>query len=179
MRIRAQPLLGWANPVSAAAHPMHGCGWRQATDDVVRSHAWLRAGAADEPAWAFPFVAQHPRFAPAPSEREPPCRQTVGSEVRCTAAAQAWPAKKFFDRLTPFTALARFTDRGAVHGDLGLSGCPSIPPRHAKDSHVTSQPDCARLVAGRLLARTHCTAARTITQRVRTTTRASAATTDT
>ncbi|AEO43263.1 hypothetical protein XACM_3010 [Xanthomonas euvesicatoria pv. citrumelo F1] len=109
------------------------------------------------------------------SERLPVVRR-LGVRSGGTAAAQAWPAKKFSDRLTPFAALARFTDRGAVHGDLGLSGCPSIPPRHAKDSHVTSQPDCARLVAGRLLARTHCTAARTITQRVRTTTRDSAAT---
>ncbi len=37
MRIRAQPLHGWANPASAAARPMHGSGWRQATGDATRS----------------------------------------------------------------------------------------------------------------------------------------------
>lgn len=67
----------------------------------------------------------------------------------------AW--KKNCIRLTPFAALARFTCRGAVHGDLGLPGCSPIRSRHAKDSHATSQPSRARLAAERLLARTHLT----------------------
>lgn len=78
-------------------------------------------------------------------------------EVGCVAAAYARAPKKNCIRLTPFAALARFTCRGAVHGDLGLPGCSPIRSRHAKDSHATSQPSRARLAAERLLARTHLT----------------------
>ncbi|AEQ97376.1 hypothetical protein XOC_3282 [Xanthomonas oryzae pv. oryzicola BLS256] len=94
----------------------------------------------------------------------------------CITAAHAWPTKKISIRLTPFAALARCTDRGAVHGDLGLFGCCSSHLATQRISHATSQPHCARLVAERLLARTGCIDGRALTRRICAQTRATAAT---
>lgn len=104
--------------------------------------------------------ARQPTSAAAPAARRRAGSANTADTAKplpLTAIERHGRTSKNCIRLTPFAALARFTCRGAVHGDLGLPGCSPIRSRHAKDSHATSQPTRARLAAERLLARAHLT----------------------